>query len=37
MQLNRLIGEVSGAFADLGTFLPLVIGGADLAFSRRLF
>ncbi|MBI2586180.1 MAG: sulfate transporter, partial [Rhodospirillales bacterium] len=26
MRLNRLIGEISGAFADLGTFLPLVVG-----------
>ncbi|MGL5359682.1 MAG: putative sulfate/molybdate transporter [Shewanella sp.] len=24
--LNRLLGETSGAFADLGTFLPLVLG-----------
>lgn len=37
MRLNRLIGEVSGAFADLGTFLPLIVVGAELAFSRRLF
>lgn len=24
--LNRVLGETSGAFADLGTFLPLVLG-----------
>lgn len=26
MRLNRLFGDFSGAFADLGTFLPLVVG-----------
>ena len=26
MRLNRLFGEISGAFADVGTFLPLVVG-----------
>jgi len=26
LSFNRLLGETSGAFADLGTFLPLVLG-----------
>ena len=26
MRLNRLFGDFSGAFTDLGTFLPLVVG-----------